>query len=519
MSKASILIVEDEALVAEDLSEKLVRLGYEVSGLTARGEEAVALARERRPGLVLMDIRLKGPMDGVEAARAIGQECDIPVIYLTAHSDPATLDRAKQTEAFGYILKPFEAPDLETHIQIALYKHRADQKVREQREWLEVTLRSIGDAVITTDAAGKVTSLNPVAEALTGWKMAEALNRPLGEVFNIIDEETRKPAFNPVGRVLKEGKVMGLANHTALLSREGRETAIEDSAAPIKDAQGQIIGVVMVFHDVTERRRAEETRRRIEVRLIQAVEVAGLGIFEHDHQLDRIEFSAEMRDLMGFGKEEEVTMAAFLQRVLPEDRETVAAAIRRAHDPTSDGTFEVDYRLARPDGRIRWVSTRSQTFFERNGSERRLMRTIGAAVDVTERRESQAGLERLVAERTARLQELVGELEHFSYTITHDMRAPLRGMQGFAEMMGEACAGCQAQDATRFLQRIKTSADRMDALIRDALNYSRSVRQELPLEDVDTGALLRGMLDSYPELQPARAHIRIEGELPGGGGE
>src|SRR5262249_9506274 len=111
-------------------------------------------------------------------------------------------------------------------------------------------------------------------------------------------------------------------------------------------------------------------------------------------------------------------------------------------------------------------------------------------------------------------EELVAELEHFSYTITHDMRAPLRGMQGFAEIMAEACAGCDAQKAATFLGRIQTSARRMDALVTDALKYSRAGRQELPLEPVDVGALLRGMVDSYPEFQRFRARIEIKGEIP-----
>ncbi len=134
--------------------------------------------------------------------------------------------------------------------------------------------------------------------------------------------------------------------------------------------------------------------------------------------------------------------------------------------------------------------------------------------NITARKQFQAELERLVAERTAKLRELVGELEHFSYTITHDMRAPLRAVQGFAEVMTETCADCPEQEPKGFLRRIATSAKRMDSLIVDALNYSRTVRQELPLEPVDAGALLRGMLDSYPELQPSKAQVEIEGEIP-----
>jgi PAS domain S-box-containing protein len=130
--------------------------------------------------------------------------------------------------------------------------------LRQQREWYQVTLSSIGDAVITTDTQGKVTFLNPVAEMMTGWKTDEASGQPLEKVFNIINEETRQPAKNPVDKVLREGIVVGLANHTALIARDGAERSIEDSAAPIRDATGNISGAVMVFHDVTERRRVEK---------------------------------------------------------------------------------------------------------------------------------------------------------------------------------------------------------------------------------------------------------------------
>ena len=137
-------------------------------------------------------------------------------------------------------------------------RKRAEKELRQQREWFEVTLSSIGDAVITTDTGGKVTFLNPMAEMMTGWKTAEASGQPLEKVFNIINEDTRKPAKNPVDIVLRDGIVVGLANHTALIGKDGTERSIEDSAAPIRDATGTISGAVMVFHDVTQRRRAEK---------------------------------------------------------------------------------------------------------------------------------------------------------------------------------------------------------------------------------------------------------------------
>ncbi|MGO8675262.1 MAG: response regulator [Limisphaerales bacterium] len=258
MPKPAILIVEDEAIVAEDLAQKLGRLGYEIRGTTARGEAAVALARDLRPDLVLMDIRLQGAMDGVEAAARIRSECALPVIFLTAHSDQATLQRAKLTEPFGYILKPFEELELQTHIEMALYKHQVDQELRRQREWLRVTLTSIGDGVLATDAARRITFVNPVAADLTGWQEEQALGQPVESVFRIINEKTREQVEDVVAQVLRQNRVVGLANHTALIARDGREIPIEDSAAPIRDAGGKVSGVVLVFHDVTERRHARE---------------------------------------------------------------------------------------------------------------------------------------------------------------------------------------------------------------------------------------------------------------------
>jgi len=134
---------------------------------------------------------------------------------------------------------------------------RKTSELAEQREFFLVTLASIGDGVITTDTHGRITFLNPVAEAMTGWKSGDASGQPLEKVFNIINEKSRKPAPNPVARVLLEGAIVGLANHTSLIARDGRETAIADSAAPIRDATGNISAVVIVFHNITQERQAE----------------------------------------------------------------------------------------------------------------------------------------------------------------------------------------------------------------------------------------------------------------------
>ena len=143
---------------------------------------------------------------------------------------------------------------------ILLARQRAEEALRKQSEWLRITLASIGDAVISTDAEGRVTFMNGVAESLTGWTQAEAAGRPLPDVFHIVNEHTRQPVENPALRALREGTIVGLANHTVLIARDGTERPIDDSAAPIRDEAGAPVGAVLVFRDVTERKRAEQAQ-------------------------------------------------------------------------------------------------------------------------------------------------------------------------------------------------------------------------------------------------------------------
>jgi PAS domain S-box-containing protein len=169
-------------------------------------------------------------------------------------------------------------------------EHKTEELTQE-REWFKVTLSSIGDAVITTDTEGRITFLNPVAEVMTGWQANEAIGQPLQNVFKIISEQSRQPAHNPIQRALEDGAVVGLANHTALISRNGKETAIADSAAPIRDASGKISGAVMVFHDVTERRRAEEALQKSENRKAAILNAALDAIITMDHEGKVVDFN------------------------------------------------------------------------------------------------------------------------------------------------------------------------------------------------------------------------------------
>jgi two-component system cell cycle sensor histidine kinase/response regulator CckA len=262
MSATRILIVEDESLVAMDIEKRLKALEYDVAGIVSSGQDAIELAASESPDLILMDIHLKGGVDGIEAAAYINEHHDLPIVFLTAFADGGTVQRAKLAEPYGYLIKPFNERDLQTTIELACYRHKMQRKLRESERWLSTTLRSIGDGVIATDAQGRVKFMNAVAERLTGWTQQLALGQDCRGVFRVIDGTTRETVACPVMQALETGVCVNLANGVLLITRDGRESPVDDSAAPIIDEHGRISGAVLVFRDVSERKEAQEAVRR-----------------------------------------------------------------------------------------------------------------------------------------------------------------------------------------------------------------------------------------------------------------
>jgi PAS domain S-box-containing protein len=388
MTPARILIVEDDRVVARDIQQQLERIGHEVVGLTARGEDVLELARSSKPTLVLMDIRLEGEADGIIAAHSLRAFCQLPVVFLTAYADDQTLRRATQAEPFGYLLKPFDDSQLRTTIELALYKHAADQRLRESEHRYAVTLASIADAVIATDAGGNITFMNPVAKTLTGWKDADAIGRPLDEVFRIVDEKTQEVIQAPAAKVVRLGTAAGLAKNTVLLSRDGRRVAIDDSAAPMFDDSGGVAGLVLVFRDTSQRRKADEAeaQRKANVRLQLALRGSEIGIWEFDMPDGNIESSrlssVNFLEMYGYRLEELSTWPEVVQRWHPEDRPRVIEAIR-AYLAGETDHYEIECRFAQKAGTYRTRIARGVAVRDTTG---KAIRFIGSSIDITERR-------------------------------------------------------------------------------------------------------------------------------------
>ncbi|MEK6884169.1 MAG: PAS domain S-box protein, partial [Nanoarchaeota archaeon] len=202
--------------------------------------------------LILMDIDLGNGIDGTETATQILKQLEVPILFLSSHTEREVVRKTETITSYGYVVKNSGFTVLDASIKMAFKLFDAHENIKNKKEHLETVLHSIGDAVIATDKEGIVVKMNPVAEYLTGWKFDEGQGKKLKDIFRIINAKTRLEVENPVDIVLKTDKIVGLANHTVLISKNNEEFQIADSGSPIKDLNGETKGVVLVFRDVSK---------------------------------------------------------------------------------------------------------------------------------------------------------------------------------------------------------------------------------------------------------------------------
>ncbi|OUL29443.1 REC domain-containing diguanylate cyclase [Nostoc sp. T09] len=252
-----ILVVEDEEILALDIRNSLQKLGYFVLEVTASGEEAIKKVAETNPHLVLIDICLAGEINGIEVVDIIQNHFQIPVLYLTEYSEDITFNKRRLSEPFSYILKPCAEKDLHFAVEMALYKHQMNKKYEEEKQRLTAIINSMGCAVVVTYANGSIQMMNPVAEALTGWRQDEAYGKDLGEVVTLIDKDMDEVIDNLASQAIQAGETLNLPDNCTLLAKDGTKVPIGDSVAPIRDVDGNINGAVLVLQDITKRKQNE----------------------------------------------------------------------------------------------------------------------------------------------------------------------------------------------------------------------------------------------------------------------
>jgi PAS domain S-box-containing protein len=384
---------------------------------------------------------------------------------------------------------------------------RRTQELEQQRERFEVTLASIGDAVITTDVHGRVSFLNPVAEGMTGWSNDEARGKPLEQVFDIFNEDTRQPAENPIAKVLQSGQIVGLANHTSLRQRNGIEIAIEDSAAPIRNLRGEVEGAVMVFRDVTQRRRDDKALKRSERLLAEFFENAAVGLHWVGPDGTVLRVNQTELDLLGYTREEYVGhhIAEF-----HADPPVIQDILSRLSCGECLQGYEA--RLRTKDGSIRNVLISSNVLWE----DGKFIHTRCFTRDVTPQKTAELALREEIVVREqaeAALRETDRRKDEFLATLAHELRNPLAPIRQ-AALISKAPEASEAQKRWSH-DVISRQVQHMSLLLDDLLDVSRVTRGTLELRSqmTELAAVVDAALETARPIIDAKRH-RFSIEMP-----
>ena len=313
----ALLVVEDEAVVAMDIAGQLRDMGYRVCGCVDNGRDAIARARADRPDLVLMDVVLRGDMDGIAAAAAIGAELQIPILFLTAYSDDQTVDRAAGAMPYGYLTKPFQGRELRAVIEVALRKAEVERALRDKERWLSSVLHAVGDAVIALDADGLVGLANPAAESLLGTEILRG--RSAAEVVRLEDDTGGTVRLAHHDCTARSGAAM-------LVTGAGQRIPVDYSAGPICDERSHPMGTAIVLHDERERVAAELRLAHSEQRFRSAFDNAplGLALVDRDNRYARVNRA--------------------MCRLLGAPAEALVGAVQDAFGDSGDNAIEREYQ-------------------------------------------------------------------------------------------------------------------------------------------------------------------------------
>ena len=369
--------------------------------------------------------------------------------------------------------------------------------LRDEKEWFRTTLASIGDAVITTDTEGKVTLLNPVAESLTGWSLEGAYGLPLGNVFNILHEESRQPVESPVVRALQDGRTGGLSNHILLIAKDGAERPVEDNAAPIRHKNGTVAGVVLVFRDTTERRRSEQAERKNQEIMQLVHKIGKIGHWEWNLLTNENKWSPEIEALYGLPPGGfEGGYDGWARLIHPEDLPKVDADMKRALDT---GEYFTEFRVIWPDRSIHWLETRAKVLKDAHDKPVRIM---GVNMDITERKKQEEALR--ASEQ--HLREADRRKDEFLATLAHELRNPLATIRNGLQVMHMANGNRDTVELARSMM------DRQFAqfvrLVDDLMDVSRISRGKIELrkERVELAAVVHSAVETSRPLIEQMGH-------------
>lgn len=459
MIEANILIVEDDSIAAYALEKTLRLKRFSVIGIVSTGEEAINFVIEKKPSLVLMDINLRGTMDGIETAKRIRENYNIPIIYLTAFSDEESIKRASSTHPAGYLVKPYDNRDLETTIEITLYKHLLEKKEKESQVWYRETLSSIGDGIIATDKNDLILFINNKAEELTGFSLEEATYKKIDEIYRTSPDMTTE-AFISYSQYSRQDIEKYILQSKLLNSKSGIEIPIEEKVSFIKDEEGQILGKVITFRDSTQRRELERELIIAKDFYLNILEKFPLPIWRANTARQFNYFNQTWLDFTGKPLDDQV-FSGWFSLIHDNDRDKFIQNYETCFDKKEK--LEIEFRLLGRDAEYHWLICDGNPIYDLKGNFNGF---IGVCLDITNRKILEDEL------RTAKdiSEELNKSKSAFISVMSHEIRTPLNGIMGLTDLLYDTNPN---NEQLEYLELLKESSHTLLSFLNNLLDYTK----------------------------------------------
>ena len=347
------------------------------------------------------------------------------------------------------------------------------EEISNREQNMTLTLQSIGDAVIVTDDKEKILRMNPVASKLTGWSEIDAIGQPLGNVFKVVDSNSRKVLRNPVAEVMKTGRVIELDDHTSLISKTGREYFISDSAAPITSEDGKTHGVIMVFQDITEEYNLQKALKESEQRLRMALDATEEGLWDWDIKSGNVYYSSRWIKMLGYDSGEILPDISSWKRLIHPDDVVLVMQLLQSHIKGDSNLFEAEHRLQKKDGDYLWVQGRGKVTEVDDAGK--ALRIVGTISDITEEKEHEE------QQRRSQKMEAMGKL---TGGIAHDYNNMLGVILGYAELLKMLITDNEKH--MMYVESILRAAERGKKLTNSLLKFSRQKETQATAVNINT---------------------------------